>query len=221
METGGTTMTTTSTAQATASKPDYLGLLNAISLAESRAGEYLKAWAEVTPDADLRRTVALVAARETTHGEVFRQLIERLGFSLREREDPTFAERLRLYGDPTVPDLEKVRYGRYGDSQDGVEQFFKSIDARIADGSLDPLTCDTLRWYVREERDSGEMLREAYACVEGQSGNSASGADGGAEMVSADARALMACMSEGFAALQQSIAELAASLAKQEKSARR
>jgi hypothetical protein len=65
------------------------------------------------------------------------------------------------------------------------------------------------------------MLREAYACVEGRSGDGAGGDDGGAEAISADTRALMACMSEGFAALQRSIAELVASLAKQEKSARR
>ena len=33
--------------------PAYLGLLNAISLAEGRAGVYLTAWAEATSDEDL------------------------------------------------------------------------------------------------------------------------------------------------------------------------
>ena len=66
-------------------KPPYLGLLNAISIAERNAGRYLKAWADVTPDPELRRALSLVAARETTHGEVFRQRIERLGFSLRDK----------------------------------------------------------------------------------------------------------------------------------------
>ena len=32
-------------------KPSYLGLLNAVSNAESQAECYLTAWAEVTPDA--------------------------------------------------------------------------------------------------------------------------------------------------------------------------
>ena len=95
-------------------KPDYLGLLNAISLAESRAGVYLKAWADVTPDPALKQALTFVAARETTHGEVLRQRIERLGFALREREDPDFEERLRLYGDSALSDLEKIRHPRYG-----------------------------------------------------------------------------------------------------------
>ena len=68
-------------------KPPYLGLLNAISIAERNAGRYLKAWADVTPDPDLRRALSLVAARETTHGDVFRQRIERLGFSLLDKDD--------------------------------------------------------------------------------------------------------------------------------------
>ena len=93
-------------------KPPYLGLLNRISIAERNAGRYLAAWAEMTPDPELARALGLVAARETTHGEVFRQRIERLGFTVREREDPTLAERLRVYGDPAVSDADKIRHGR-------------------------------------------------------------------------------------------------------------
>ena len=80
-------------------KPSYLGLLNAIAIAERNAGVYLRAWADTTPDPELRRALALVAAREATHGEVFRQRIERLGFSLLDKDDPMLAERLRVYGD--------------------------------------------------------------------------------------------------------------------------
>jgi enoyl-CoA hydratase/carnithine racemase len=43
-------------------KPAYLGLLNAISLAESRAGQYLEAWADVTPDEDLATSAVELAA---------------------------------------------------------------------------------------------------------------------------------------------------------------
>src|SRR5262245_39840219 len=147
-------------------KPPYLGLLNAISIAERNAGEYLKAWADVTPDPELRRALSLVAARETTHGDVFRQRIERLGFALRETEDPSLAERLRVYGDPRLSDVEKVRFRRRNGSEAGVDTFFASIDERVADESVDQLTRDTLRWYVHEERDSRELLRAAYARVE-------------------------------------------------------
>ena len=40
----------------TTTKPRYLGLLNAISLAETRAGNYLRAWADATDDEDLACT---------------------------------------------------------------------------------------------------------------------------------------------------------------------
>jgi len=204
-------MTATTAAPA---KPDYLGLLNGISLAESRAGVYLKAWADVTPDPKLKESLAFVAARETSHGEVFCQLIGRLGFILQPREDPKFAEQLRIYGDPTVADCEKVRYGRYGRAEGAIEKVLASIDERVKDETVDALTRDTLRWYVHEERDSGDLLREAYARVEATGGGGA----GQTATVSADAQALMACMSQGFASLQQSMKELTEALGRQAKS---
>jgi len=146
-------------------KPRFLGLLNAISIAERNAGRYLKAWADVTPEPDLKRALALVAARETTHGEVFRQRIERFGFTLREADDPKLAERLRIFGDAARSDADKIRIRRAESSGADVDGFFASIDREAADDSVDPLTRDTLRWYVHEERDSRELLRAAYARV--------------------------------------------------------
>ena len=96
------------TSTATATKPEYLGLLNQISLAESRAGVYLKAWAEVTPNSALRDALSFVAGRESSHGVVFCQLIQRLGFSLKESDDAKFSEQQRIYGDPAVSDREKI-----------------------------------------------------------------------------------------------------------------
>ena len=148
-------------------KPEYLGLLNSISLAESNAGRYLKAWADVTPDPDLKRALCLVAARETTHGEVFRQRIERLGYSLLEKDDPAAAERCRVLGDPARSDAEKIRWRRSETSDAATDGFFASIDARVADEAVDALTRDTLRWYVHEERDSRALLRAAYERIAG------------------------------------------------------
>jgi len=148
-------------------KPDYLGLLNSISLAESNAGRYLKAWADVTPDPDLKRALCLVAARETTHGEVFRQRIERLGFSVIEREDPKVDERVRHLGDPGRSDVDKIRTRRHDVRDADIDQFFTSIDARVADDTVDQLTRDTLRWYIHEERDSRALLRSIYERIAG------------------------------------------------------
>ena len=148
-------------------KPDYLGLLNSISLAESNAGRYLKAWADVTPDLELKHALCLVAARETTHGEVFRQRIERLGFSLLEKEDPRLVERVRVLGDPGRSDVEKIRARRRDVLDADVDRFLASIDERVADESVDQLTRDTLRWYVHEERDSRALLRSVYERIAG------------------------------------------------------
>jgi rubrerythrin len=148
-------------------KPEYLGLLNSISLAESNAGLYLKAWADVTPDPELKRALCLVAARETTHGEVFRQRIERLGFSVIDKEDPRVAERVRLLGDPKRSDVEKIEARRRDVRDADIDQFFTSIDERVADEAVDQLTRDTLRWYIHEERDSRALLRSAYQRIAG------------------------------------------------------
>ena len=133
----------------TATKPKYLGLLNAISNGESAAGVYLEAWADVTPDPDLACTLRLVAARERSHGDVFCR--------------------------------------------------------RIAEGEFDPMTANLMTWYIAEEIDSGRRLREAYDCVREMAGKKKTAAAGAP---SADAEAIMACMTAGFAKLEKSLEKL-------------
>jgi hypothetical protein len=148
-------------------KPPYLSLLNSIAIAERNAGVYLTTWADLTRDEDLKRALRLVAARETTHGEVFRQRIERLGFSVIDKDDPKLAERLRVYRDPALSDAEKIRaFRRSPEEEANLDAFFSSLDERAADESVDALTRDTLRWFVHEERDSRALLRAEYARVE-------------------------------------------------------
>src|ERR1700712_2089099 len=89
-------------------KPEYLGTLNAISLAESEAGVYLEAWANATDDEDLACCLRLVAARESSHGETFCRRISELGFELMPKQDPAAAARLAKYANPKVSDLEKI-----------------------------------------------------------------------------------------------------------------
>jgi hypothetical protein len=194
-------------------KPSYLGLLNAISLAESRAGLYLKAWADVTADPELRRCLNLVAERETTHGHVFRQRIERLGFTLRDREDPTFNEKLRVYGSPARTDLEKVRYGRSEEREEGGTDPLIAIEERAQDESVDPLTRATLQWYVCEERDSGALLREAYARIEGQGAPGAKETNGSSARTSTpEIDAVMHALSEGFGSMFKILTDIGEAL---------
>ncbi len=187
-------------------KPAYLGLLNAISLAESAAGVYLEAWADATRDEDLACTLRLVAARERSHGDVFCRRLSELGYSLRQKRDPSDGERLAKYADPRISDLEKI-----GPERDGgeVRDTFREIRQKMADGDYDPMTCNLLQWYITEEEDSGRRLREAYACVRDKASGRRAMANGSGVHASADAEAIMACMTEGFLRLEKTLEKLA------------
>ncbi len=190
---------------ATTEKPSYLGLLNAISLAESRAGVYLEAWANATTNDDLAATLRLVAGRERSHGEVFCRRLSELGYSLRQKPDAKDGARLAKLADPRVSDLDKV--GPERDEGDTFGEIRKSM----ADGVFDGMTCNLMQWYIAEEEDSGRRLREAYACVRDMAAGRKSKANGRASMdgPSGDAEAIMACMTQGFSRLEKSIEKLA------------
>jgi hypothetical protein len=194
---------------ATAKKPAYLGLLNAISLAETEAGVYLRAWADATCDEELACTLRLVAARETSHGMLFCRMLGELGYDLRQKPDPKSAERIAKYANPKVSDLDKLPRER--EERDP----FGEIEKAMADGIYDPVTCNMLSWYICEERDSGKKLREAYAKVRAKAGVAVKGngaaktamsnGNGATHGPSEDAKAIMACMTEGFGRLEKSI----------------
>jgi len=189
---------------ATLEKPTYLGLLNAISLAESAAGVYLEAWANVTPNEDLACTLRLVAARERSHGEVFCRRIAELGYTLMPKFNPRDAEQLAKLSNPNISDLEKIGEPREEDADP-----FKEIRRRISEGEFDAMTANLMTWYIAEEKDSGRRLREVYDCVREMARKpgkmkSQAASDG----PSADAEAMMACMTAGFARLEKAMEKL-------------
>ncbi|HXC54918.1 MAG TPA: hypothetical protein VNU97_06460 [Rhizomicrobium sp.] len=200
---------------ATGKKPSYLGLLNAISLAETHAGVYLRAWADATCDEELACTLRLVAARETSHGQLFCRMLGELGYELRQKADPGAAERIARCANPKIGDLEKI--GREREEKDT----FGEIEKAMADGVYDPVTCNMLSWYICEERDSGARLRAAYAKVRARANGAAKANGNGAARAmrndndmahgpSDDAKAIMACMTEGFARLEKTLQKVAA-----------
>ena len=195
-------------ATSSANKPAYLGLLNAISLAETQAGIYLRAWADATKDEDLACTLRLVAARETSHGQLFCRMLCELGYELRQKPDPESAERIAKYANPKISDLEKIGRARTTLESDP----FGEIEEKIANGFYDPVTANMLGWYICEERDSARKLRAAYDCVRAKAkggevklGNSENVSMRKGDEVSADARAIMTCMTEGFARLEKKL----------------
>ncbi len=124
-------------------KPPYLGLLNAICLAESSAGVHLRAWADATDDAELACTLRLVAARESSHGEVFCRRLNELGFDVKPKLDPTAEKRLAKLANPKIADIDKLPKRSEGD-----EEPFADIRGRLDDGAYDPMTANLLTWYI-------------------------------------------------------------------------
>jgi rubrerythrin len=144
-----------------ADKPSYLGLLNAISCAETRAHCYLTAWAEVTPDPDVRQVLLTVAAREGEHGMAFAKRVNELGFELKPTDDPGFDDRLEFVRSPDKTDLEKLdaigllNFCVADDEPDVFDNFFR-------DHSIDIQTGELLGRYIAEERDT---LRLVSGCA--------------------------------------------------------
>jgi hypothetical protein len=144
-------------------KPSYLGLLNAVSVAESDAGSYLAAWAEVTPSDDVRAVISTVALRESEHGLAFAKRIDELGYSVIRKDDPKVAERVAIAGSTALSDKEKFELLGLGEprsngSRDVFDSFFENKD-------LDPVTGALLGRYIAEERDSGRKLAACYAIL--------------------------------------------------------
>ena len=148
-----------------ATKPHYLELLNDIASGERRAGIHLAAWAGKTQDLGLKSCLSLVAARETSHHQIFERRITEMGHAWTENEAPEFEERLRVSGSD-MPDVEKIRWGKAEQARRQGPAIRERYEAAMADESVDPLTRSLLRWFSDVEADSGALLRQAYEAIE-------------------------------------------------------
>ena len=145
-------------------KPSYLGLLNAIAIAEARAHEYLVVWAAATPSDDVRTVLLTVAAREGEHGMSFARRINELGYEVRRKPEaePSKAQPSKEMQIVTsdCSDLEKMKALKLhklftGDQPDIFDTFFR-------DHSIDIRTGELLGRYIAEERDTARLLRSCY-----------------------------------------------------------
>ncbi len=143
-------------------KPRYLGLLNAIAIAEGHAETYLCAWAEVTPSDEVRHVLRTVAAREGEHASSFARRINELGYDVRPKDDDDLEKAMALVTS-NRSDLEKMKALKLHrldstDKLDIFDDFFKDHTIDIQTGAL-------LGRYIAEERDSGRMLRRCYEAL--------------------------------------------------------
>ncbi len=151
-------------------KPSYLGLLNAVSLAETEAHEYLTAWAAVTPHDGVKATLLTVAAREGEHGMAFAKRINELGYNLRPKaDDPKRAERLACACSTEISDYDKMHFlGVARIAEDAGKTGPDVFDQFFADHSIDIQTGELLGRYIAEERDTGRRLRACYLAVKAE-----------------------------------------------------
>lgn len=138
-------------------KPSYLGLLNALAIGEGEAAEYLRGWAEVTKDDDVRKALRTVIAREAEHSAVFTKRLDELGYGVLPKPSPDHAKRVRL-AKSTKSDLEKLEafgFDRDPSTPDIFDRMFNNHDIDIATGAL-------LGRYIAEERDTLRLLNGVY-----------------------------------------------------------
>jgi hypothetical protein len=139
-------------------KPSYLGLLNAIAVAEGQAGRYLTAWADTTDDDQVREVLRFVALRESEHSLAFEKRVVELGYTLRPGDETELQYKMEL-ATSDRSDREKFEAFGIGRPIDGNDVFTNMF----ANPDLDPVTGGLLGRYIAEERDSGRRLN---ACCE-------------------------------------------------------
>jgi hypothetical protein len=154
-------------------KPSYLGLLNAISNAESEAECYLDAWAKVTPRDDVRQVIATIALREGEHGKAFAKRICELGYGLQPRSDGKLDERMSIASSTSLNDREKFEKLDLARPADPAKPDF--FTGMFQDQTIDIQTGALLGRYIAEERDSGRMFRACYEQLCAQENGSSNG----------------------------------------------
>jgi hypothetical protein len=141
--------------------PTYLGLLNAIALAEAQAHCYFEAWSAVTPNPAVREVLQTVSWREGEHGMAFAKRINELGYELREKENPG-SERAMEIASSTRPDIEKFQELRLTRVSEDILTYFDNV---FADHTIDVQTGALLGRYIAEEHDSARLLRACYEAL--------------------------------------------------------
>lgn len=140
-----------------AAKPSYLGLLNALSVAESAAEPFFLAWADTTDDDELAKTLRFVAMREGEHGKAFAKRMLELGYEVRPPADTGPSESMKI-ATSKKSDVAKFRALKLHKGPGKTDVF----DTMFADKNIDPTTGGLLGRYIAEERDSGRRLAAEY-----------------------------------------------------------
>ena len=175
-----------------AETPTYLGLLNGISLAESRAHDYFEAWIALTPSAAVKEVLQTVSCREGEHGMAFAKRINELGYQLRDKEDPR-SDRAMEVASSNLSDIEKFRELRLDRIGDEILGYFDNV---FSDHTIDVQTGMLLGRYIAEEHDTARLLRGCYEALLAGEGNQAAAVDERIETLTGQVEALCLAVDE-------------------------
>ena len=147
----------------------YFQLLNDIASGERQHGIYIQAWADKTPDPELKACLSMVADREISHYHIFKRRISELGYTWTDNGDPELEERLQVNGSD-MPDVEKARFAKTKGAQRPSPTIRERTQAAMADETVDSLTRSLLHWFEDVESDSYSRLQQSYARIEANVG---------------------------------------------------
>jgi hypothetical protein len=159
-------------------KPSYLDMLNSIYMGEQRGYEYLSAWADVTPDPEVRAVLRTIALREGEHASAFAKRINELGYEA--HDDGPSDEFHRKFGIVTSDrsDLEKMDTLGYNFSEPPKpSDEGDRLVGLLRDPSIDIRTGELLGRFIAEERDTGRLFRSCYDSLCTRAGEQASPSD--------------------------------------------
>ncbi len=139
-------------------KPTFLGLLNALAVAETAAEPLLLTWASTTKDKRLAKTLRFVAMREGEHGKAFAKRMLELGYDVRWPDISSLEKTLAVATSTSKTDAQKFRAFKLGKPSPKIDVF----DSMFNDKTIDPITGGLLGRYIAEERDSTRLLAVEY-----------------------------------------------------------
>ncbi|MFN0090623.1 MAG: hypothetical protein ACKVWR_10215 [Acidimicrobiales bacterium] len=160
-------------------KPSYLGLLNAIAIAEGDAECFLNAWAAATPRDDVRQVLSTIALREGEHSKAFAKRMCELGYGVVPRPDAKQEQRLAVASSTTLTDREKFEKLELGRPVDPAQP--DVFSGMFRDSTIDITTGALLGRYIAEERDSGRLFEACYSQLCAEDGPAAGGSGGAGE----------------------------------------
>lgn len=150
-----------------ATKPSYVGTLNAIANGERGGYELFRAWSASTSDAELQKTLDMVAIREMEHSWAFEKRLSELGFDvLPPTEKNKAGAKLLKMMKSKASDTEKFAAFGIGTTPTGnaadTEPATDGLLQILADKTIDPQTGGLIGRFICEERDSGRALLKAW-----------------------------------------------------------